>query len=74
MIINFGIHPIWEDRYEIITNTLDKNGMLEWGQNGGIIFLRFDTVWAGRSHSATLIFAYCRRLLSSISGDGFESE
>lgn len=29
---------------------------------------------AGRSHSATLIFAYCRRLLSSISGDGFESE
>jgi hypothetical protein len=46
MIINFGIHPIWEDRYEIITNTLDKNGMLEWGQNGGIIFLRFDTVWA----------------------------
>jgi len=42
-VINFGIHPIWEDRYEIITNTLDKNGMLEWGQNGGIIFLRFDT-------------------------------
>jgi hypothetical protein len=35
------------------------------------------TVWpqmAGRSHSTTLIFAYCQRLLSSILGDGFESE
>jgi hypothetical protein len=34
-------------------------------------------VWllmAGQSHSDTLIFAYCQWQLSSISGDGFESE
>jgi hypothetical protein len=38
------------------------------------VILRFDTVWAGQSHSDTLIFAYCQWQLSSISGDGFESE
>jgi hypothetical protein len=38
MLVNFGIHPIWGGRSEIITNPLYKSGMLERGKMAELFF------------------------------------